>query len=64
MSTDPKETKQEKLIRKEKERLQKEAASGKAEYKPKGMYLFHKFFVFISVLSLFLAIVGIGILIY
>jgi len=43
--------------------LEKEALVAK-EYKPKGMYLFHQFFIFISILSLFLAIVCVGILIY
>jgi uncharacterized protein YpmB len=43
--------------------LEKEALVAK-EYKPKGMYLSHQFFIFISILSLFLAIVCVGILIY
>ena len=52
------------MIRKKREALEKEAQMGGREYKPKGMYLFHEFFIFISILSLFLAIILVGILIY
>ena len=37
---------------------------GNRDYKPKGMYLFHQFFIFISILSLFIAIILVGFLIY